>query len=369
MKSFDRLRMHPWLTICLIAAVAFFSVGCKSSRSDSGATTNPLAAYNSSTGTTSVGPCQTTNAPGNVIGDGTTVTPGSLTSPVVTIADDGSSSINGHDNAPLLDNKHTGWQQSDCLTCHNDTTNNPDHNYNDDSLCYLCHGTNGLPGMSDTTPPVLSSVVVSPTEKSVTITWKSDEPCTSRLIIKTVEGDKMEFPVSTTYVTSHKGIVSGLQSSTTYYYELVCVDKSGNKTSSSSFTSVLTFTTSAPVVVPINTSTSTSTESESETETESSDSIFSQVSFNVKDAGMVLLSFNTSTKPVKFYWRVYKDRTSANKKEEGYRYDDFNSNNTNKYTDIPMETGIASGTYYGRIQGVMSGSDDKWSGIYKIKFK
>ena len=83
---------------------------------------------------------------------------------------------------------------------------------------------------------------------------------------------------------------------------------------------------------------------------------------------MVLLSFNTTTKPIKFYWRVYKDRSTANKKDAGYRYDDFYSNDTNKYDSIPMETGITSGTYYGRIQAVMNGSEDKWSGTYKIKF-
>lgn len=361
MKAFSRYREHSWLPISIVIISTFFSLGCSSSRSHSGATTNPLAAYEVSSGSSQ-------SSSGTVIGDGNTVTPGSLVTPVISVTEDGSSFIDGHDNAPLLDNKHAGWQQSNCLTCHNDTTHNPDHNYSDDTLCYLCHGTNGLPGLSDSTPPVLTSVVVSPTENSVTISWKSDEPCVSRLIIKTEAGDKMEFPVSSTYTTSHKRSVSGLQSGTTYYYELICTDKSGNKTSTSSFSSVLMFKTNAAIVTPVTTSTETDTDTDTNLDTETADSLFSNVKFNVKDAGMVLLSFNTKTKPVKFYWRVYKDKETAKGKGNGQDYDDFNSNDSNSYSNVPMETRFSTGTYYGRIQAVMSEGDDKWSGIYKIKF-
>ena len=361
MKSFGRFRVHHLLTICIIAVVALFSVGCKSSRSDSGATTNPLAAYTTTT--------STNTSSGNVIGDGSTIVPGSLNTPVISVPDDESSSINGHDNAPLLDNKHPGWQQTDCLTCHNDTTNNPDHNYNDDSLCYLCHGTNGLPGMTDTVPPVLSSVVVSPTHNSVTISWKSDENCTSRLVIKTTEGDKMEFPVSTSYSTSHKRTVTGLQANTTYYYELTCVDKSGNKTSSSSFSSVLTFITSAAPVVPVVTTPTTQEESSEEEQAESSDSFFQNVKF-VNQGGLKgQISFTTKSSPVPnmLYWHLYASRDDARKMQNQLNEDYFNPRPDFTYKEPVYSSRIQDGkTYYVRVHAAMDGGG-KWSNIYSAK--
>ena len=366
MKSFSRFRAHHLLTISLIAGVALFSVGCKSSRSDSGATTNPLAAYTTST--------STNTSTGTVIGDGSTMVPGSLNTPVISVPDDEISSINGHDNAPLLDNKHPGWQQTDCLTCHNETTNNPDHNYNDDSLCYLCHGTNGLPGMTDTVPPVLSSVVVSPTHNSVTISWKSDENCTSRMVIKTVEGDRMEFPVSTSYTTSHKRTVTGLQANTTYYYELTCIDKSGNKTSSSSFSSVLTFITSAaPVEIPD--STTTTVETGTEMGQEASDSYYKNVKIEPLGGRNIRINFDTLSSPeaTGFYYYVFKTSKDASNKTGEVEKDTFDSNSACTYhvTDS-LDRLEANKTYYLRLFAVFRSSEDsksKWSGIYSFKLE
>ena len=361
MKSFGRFRVHHLITICLIAVVALFSVGCKSSRSDSGATANPLAAYTTSTGVNT--------STGTVIGDGSTIVPGSLNTPVISVPDDETTSINGHDNAPLLDNKHPGWQQTDCLTCHNDTTNNPDHNYNDDSLCYLCHGTNGLPGMTDTVPPVLSGVVVSPTYNSVTISWKSDENCTSRLVIKTTEGDRMEFPVSTSYTTSHKRTVSGLQANTTYYYELICVDKSGNKTSSSTFSSILTFTTAAAPVTPTTTTTTEEQTAETEQPVETADSCFQNVSF-VNQGGLKgKVSFTTKSSPVanELYWHLYSSKNDAKNMKNQLGEDNFHPNSSLTYSEQVYSSRIEDGkTYYVRVHAAMDGGG-KWSNIYSAK--
>ena len=360
MKSFARFRVHHLLTICLIAVVALFSVGCKSSRSNSGATANPLAAYT------------TTNEPntysGTIIGDGSTMVPGSLNTPVITVPDGEASSINGHDNAPLLDNKHPGWLQTDCLTCHNDTTNNPDHNYNDDSLCYLCHGTNGLAGMTDTVPPVLSGVVVSPTHNTVTISWKSDENCTSRLVIKTTEGDKMEFPVSTNYSTSHKRTVTGLQAKTTYYYELTCIDKSGNKTSSSSFSSVLSFTTSAAPVTTVVTPV-TEEETEEEEVTEAADSFFQNIKF-VNQSGLKgRVSFKTKTSPKAnmLFWHAYSSKADAKAMSNELGQNDFDPRSDCTYSEIVESSRFEDGkTYYVRLHAAMDGGG-KWSNIYYTK--
>ncbi len=355
MKAFSRYRENPWLLICIAVIATFFSLGCSSSRSDSGATTNPLAAYEVST--------STSTSTSTIIGDGTTVTPGSLSSPVISVTEDGSVSINGHDNAPLLDNKHVGWQQSNCLTCHNDTTHNPDHNYSDDSLCYLCHGTNGLPGLSDSTPPVLSSVVVSPSQSTVTISWKSDKECVSRLALKTTQGDKMEFPVSTSYSTSHKKTISGLQSATTYYYELTCIDKSGNKTSSSSFSNSLSFQTSAIQEVVI-TSTNTSTNTDTDTGTEQEGpAFFSNVSVNDRGGGQFLAKFKTREKPDQLYWYMYKeDGTTAYS-------DDLRTNDSNEYTEL-CDSYQSPGKYTVKFKALFNNlTNPYWSKAYNITLK
>ncbi|PKL47838.1 MAG: hypothetical protein CVV42_11900 [Candidatus Riflebacteria bacterium HGW-Riflebacteria-2] len=232
MKSYRRLHENSWLLLLFFTAVVFLSAGCSSSSSSSDGHLNPLGAYQTETPTGS----------GLVVnGDGSTQTPGAISSPIISIPD-GTGTIDGHDNAPLLDNMHPGWQQAACLTCHNDTTLNPDHNYTDSSLCYLCHGTNGLPGFGDNIPPIINGVVTSVSDKKATISWKTDEVCLSRLVVRTSTGDRLEFPVSMTYLTGHKYELTGLVPETLYTYEIICTDKSGNRTSTTSFGN-LTFTT------------------------------------------------------------------------------------------------------------------------------
>ena len=249
MKSYRRLHENSWLLLLFFTAAVFLTAGCSSSSSSSDGNLNPLGAY------------QTTNPTGGLPVDGSTQTPGAITSPIISIPD-GTGTIDGHDNAPLLDNMHPGWQQASCLSCHNDTTRNPDHNYTDSSLCYLCHGTNGLPGFGDNIPPVIAGVVTSVTDVKATISWKSDEECLSRLVLRTQTGDRLEFPVSMSYKTSHKYDLSGLVAQTRYTYEIICTDKSGNRTSSASF-GTLTFTTLDKIANTADTST-TGTEEEVE---------------------------------------------------------------------------------------------------------
>jgi hypothetical protein len=239
MKTNKLTRWHQWLFLTVAFVVAIISVGCSSNGISSGGNTNPLGAYQSTnTGGTS--------SSGGVI-DGGVTNPGAITSPIVTVPDNGGS-VNGHDNAPLLDNYHPGWQQSSCLSCHYETSKNPDHNYTDDTSCYLCHGTNGLPGFGDTIPPIISKVSVTAQETSVKIQWNTDEDCVSRIVVKTTGGDRFEYPVSTVYQMSHNYTISGLQPSTTYYYEIICSDKSNNQTTTSSFGS-LSFQTSAKTTI------------------------------------------------------------------------------------------------------------------------
>lgn len=344
MKPLARLKEHPWLPVLVFSLAALFSVGCSSSKSNSDANLNPLGAYITTSSDTSSG----------TVIDGSTIVPGSNHSPIISVPQDGSSSINGHDNAPLLTNTHAGWQQSSCLSCHNEQTTNPDHNYNDNSLCCSCHGTNGLPGFADSIPPVLSGVVVSPTANSVTITWKSDEDCISRLVLKTSAGDKMEFPVSTTYKTSHKYTVNGLQPSTFYTYELICTDKCGNKTTTSSFSTSLQFQTPAATVTPTVTPVDP-------VEPIEEDPFFTGFTYKDMSDGMVKITFNTREAPDSLWWYVYtKDKEEA-------AHDDLYGGSKSYNENI--ETYLEPGNYYVRLKAIVGSNTPYYSNYYPIILK
>lgn len=230
MKLFKTLPIRSATFFAFVLAAALTSLGCSDSSTESSSTGNPLGAYQQSGTSTSL--------PTN----GQTSGVGEIDSPIVSVPNNGENT--DHTNAPLLDNYHPGWQQGDCFGCHTDQSRIPDHSYADTSLCYLCHGTNGLPGFDDATPPLVKGIVANPTQNSVTIRWTTDELCTSRLIIRTKEGDRLEFPVSTEYATSHKYIVNGLLTNTTYTYEIIATDKNRNVTSTAAC-ATLSFTTLA----------------------------------------------------------------------------------------------------------------------------
>ena len=97
----------------------------------------------------------------------------------------------------------------------------------------------------------------------------------------------MEFPVSTTYKNSHSFSVSGLQADTTYYYEIICVDKSNNSSSTSSFGNMSFKTLPASEIIPPTTDTGTGTETETT-------SFFSNVSVKSGGSFRIDVKFNVS---------------------------------------------------------------------------
>ncbi|MFZ2961355.1 MAG: hypothetical protein WA705_31145 [Candidatus Ozemobacteraceae bacterium] len=254
MKLFDVLassRLRRKLLSSIVLLTAVFLAGCSDSKVNKNSTVNPIAAYQPTTTTT------------DLPTDGTTQSPGAIDTPIVTIPQ-GSDSTS-HTNAPLLDNMHPGWQQNACFSCHSDQSRIPDHSYADTSLCYLCHGTNGLPGHADNVPPVIRGVTAAPSLTTVAISWSTDEVCISRLIIRTKDGDRLEFPVSAEYSTSHRYTVDSLISQTTYTYEIIATDRSNNVSSTSSI-GQFSFTTLTEI--PASSGTITGARAGGETETE-----------------------------------------------------------------------------------------------------
>jgi subtilisin len=107
------------------------------------------------------------------------------------------------------------------------------------------------PPPSDTTPPVIGNVTAaSITASTAEITWTTNEPATSQVRYGKTNslGSTMG---ATTLVSSHAVQLSGLESGTTYLYEVRSVDASGNEAidnDDGSYYSFTTQSTSEPAV-------------------------------------------------------------------------------------------------------------------------
>lgn len=91
--------------------------------------------------------------------------------------------------------------------------------------------------------PVISAVSASAvTSSGATILWTSNEPSSSQVEYGTAATYGSTTSINQTMLTSHSVALTGLQPSTTYYYEVLSQDANGNLNSLGGFT----FTTSAP---------------------------------------------------------------------------------------------------------------------------
>lgn len=90
---------------------------------------------------------------------------------------------------------------------------------------------NGTPStipLADTTPPTIGSVVESGiTETEATITWTTDELATSQINYGTTTGYGSSAG-SSNYTTTHSVTLTGLNSGTEYFYQIVSLDEAGN---------------------------------------------------------------------------------------------------------------------------------------------
>jgi parallel beta-helix repeat protein len=79
----------------------------------------------------------------------------------------------------------------------------------------------------DTTPPVISDVVVTPSSDAATITWDTDEPASSKIEYG-LTASYGSFEEDSTSEQSHSITLTNLTAETTYYYNITSVDASGN---------------------------------------------------------------------------------------------------------------------------------------------
>ena len=108
----------------------------------------------------------------------------------------------------------------------------------------------------DTTISSIQSVVPSTTDTRATITWKTDKPATSQVIIRdSSDAIVTETKLQETLDTSHSVDISGLKPNTTYNYTLISSDATGNKiTHEGDLTTLATADKTAPTISGVNVS-------------------------------------------------------------------------------------------------------------------
>ena len=171
-----------------------------------------------------------------------------------------------------------------CVQCINDSQcsgTNPKCNSNgicviciDDSQCpahYGCNTQSGQCIITDTSPPNISSVTSSPASLSSVITWTSDENSNSSISYGTDSSNMNNSVNDSNMVSSHSLELSGLVSSTVYYFSIKSCDVYNNCVTNSGYS----FTTSAQ------TSSSSSSSSGSTTTTTSTNNK-TRISFEEK---------------------------------------------------------------------------------------
>jgi len=108
-------------------------------------------------------------------------------------------------------------------------------------------------GNKDTTPPTMQDASVSNvTMTGALITWKTDEPATSQVMICEAGAGCMPTQLDENLVTDHYVNVSNLKSNSTYHYSAISKDKSKNETiSEGDFTTLAQATTAALIISEI----------------------------------------------------------------------------------------------------------------------
>lgn len=86
-------------------------------------------------------------------------------------------------------------------------------------------------GMVDTTPPVIAALQVAPDANRATLTWTTDELATSRIDYGRTPNLELGFLAPSGYRDEHDLEITGLATSTTYYFRVSGADAAGNASS------------------------------------------------------------------------------------------------------------------------------------------
>jgi len=106
--------------------------------------------------------------------------------------------------------------------------------------------SNTLTFTSDMTVPVISDVSVATTSTTATITWTTSEAATDNASYGTTTSYNASSTIEVSASTTHSATLTGLDSSTTYHFQISATDAAGNTAT----TSDATFTTAAALLAP-----------------------------------------------------------------------------------------------------------------------
>jgi len=118
-------------------------------------------------------------------------------------------------------------------------------------------GTPPLPNSTaDTTPPSIQSVSISSiTETGAVISWRTDKPATSQVIVLDPNGVSTQTKPVEALSTSHSVTLSGLKPNKTYHYTVISKDANGNETTSEGeLTTLATADKTPPTISGVNVS-------------------------------------------------------------------------------------------------------------------
>lgn len=132
------------------------------------------------------------------------------------------------------------WLATDAGAIHldcNDTIDNDSdglNNYPADTGCTSASDPNENSTSSDTTAPTISSVVATPSQTSVTVTWTTNEASSSKVDYGATNyyGSTTTETDTATRVTNHSVTIAGLTANTTYHYRVKSTDAAGNMATS-----------------------------------------------------------------------------------------------------------------------------------------
>lgn len=86
---------------------------------------------------------------------------------------------------------------------------------------------------ADTTAPTISSIMATPSTTGATVSWMTNEPSTTQVRYGLTSAYAASSTLNSTLTTNHSVALSGLASSTTYHFQVLSADATGNMATSS----------------------------------------------------------------------------------------------------------------------------------------
>ena len=111
-----------------------------------------------------------------------------------------------------------------------------DFSDNEMSDSIVCTFTIEITEVDETPPEITETEAIDITQNSVTITWKTNEPCTSQVEFGKADTYGQLSDIDNNFTTIHNITITGLEIGTTYHYRAISEDEHGNENISEDYT-------------------------------------------------------------------------------------------------------------------------------------